>query len=624
MCGICGEFNYRDPAKQINIETVRRMTQRLVHRGPDDEGYFVAGSLGFGFRRLSIIDLDAGRQPMSNETGDVTVAFNGEIYNFRELRAELQGHGYVFRTKSDTEVIVHGYKQWGIHVLDRLNGMFGLAVWDGRNRQLMLARDRLGIKPLYYRIRQGSIQFSSEIRSLLAGSNEKPQVDETGLSLFLQHRYTPSPLTILQDVRRLAPGSRLLVKENEDPRVELWWRVSPVPFDRMPKDEDAMEELADLYRRAVRRQLVSDVPVGLLLSGGVDSGLLLALMKECGGDWRTYSVGYGAAYKDDELLDAANTAKHFDCPNQAITLNQNIFEETLFEIADKLEEPVTASSAIPMFHLCRRARQDVKVALMGQGPDELFGGYNRHVGAAYGVFWRALPDTARRMIGSTAATLTRKEWIRRARFSLAVTDRVQRYQDILSICDAGEIRQLMRDGVPKANGYRSAADCWRDLIPLLQPTDELGGLQFLEVRSTLPDELLMYADKISMANSLEVRVPYLDHEVVEYVERLNSSFKVRYGQRKWLHKRVAGMYLPKPVLQKRKKGFASDVDGWLRTSVSSRMADMLDDTDSLIYNWLQYDRVKDLISEHRAGTSDNHKLLYSMVILERVLRSYAS
>jgi asparagine synthase (glutamine-hydrolysing) len=598
------------------------MNHRLVHRGPDDEGYFIAGPVGFGFRRLSIIDLEAGRQPMSNPMGDVTVVFNGEIYNFREIRAELEAHGHVFRTKSDTEVIVHGYKQWGIDVLNHLNGMFGLAVWDARNKQLLLARDRLGIKPLYYRIRQGSLQFSSEIRSLLSGSDERPQVDETGLSLFLQHRYTPSPFTILKDIRRLAPGSRLIVKENGEPKLEYWWRVSPIPFDRMPADDDAAEQLADLYRRAVKRQLVSDVPVGLLLSGGVDSGLLLALMKEAGGDWRTYSVGYGSTFKDDELLDASIVAKHFDCPNEAVKLNQEMFEETLFQVADKLEEPVTASSAIPMFHLCRRAREDVKVALMGQGPDELFGGYNRHVGTSYGAFWRALPDSGRQIIGSTAIKLTRSEWVRRARYSLAVTDRVQRYEHILSICDKQGVRALMRDDVLNSNGTVSITHCWGDLIPLLQSTDELGGLQFLELRSTLPDEQLMYADKISMASSLEVRVPYLDHELVEYVERLDSSFKVRYGKRKWLHKKVAAMYLPQNFIQKRKRGFASDVDGWLRTSVSSRMSELLCDTDSLIYSWLRYDRVQQLMAEHRSGNSDHHKILYSFVILERVLRSY--
>jgi asparagine synthase (glutamine-hydrolysing) len=624
MCGICGEFNYRESVKHARMDSVRRMNQRMIHRGPDDEGYFSAGSVGFGFRRLSIIDLEAGRQPMSNQTGDVTVVFNGEVYNFREIRAELESCGHVFRTKSDTEVIVHGYKQWGVNVLDHLNGMFGLAVWDAQNRQLMLARDRLGIKPLYYRIRQGTLRFSSEIRSLLAGCDERPEIDETGLRLFLQHRYTPSPFTILKDVHRLAPGARLVVGENREPAVDYWWRVSPAPFDRMPTDDEAAEEMTALYQRAVRRQLISDVPVGLLLSGGVDSGLLLALMKEVGEGWQTYSVGYGTSFRDDELADARGIANHFDCPNQAVYLNQETFENTLFEVADKLEEPVTASSAIPMFHLCRRARKDVKVVLMGQGPDELFGGYTRHVGAAYGVLWRALPEPARVLVGSTATKLTRSEWIRRATHSLAVPDRLHRYREILSICDSQTVRALMRDGIADSDRNVVISECWRDLVPLLQPTDELGGLQFLELRSTLPDELLMYADKISMANSLEVRVPYLDHEVVSYAERLNASFKIRYGQRKWLHKKVAARYLPKASLQKRKRGFASDVDGWLRCSVSSRMSDLLCDPEALIYRWLRQDYVSHIMDQHRSGACDNHKILYSLVILERVLRSYVS
>src|SRR6266568_2888260 len=393
MCGICGQYNFGNPAP-VRHADIKAMTDSLIHRGPDDQGHYVAGPLGFGFRRLSIIDLALGHQPMADQEESVWVVFNGEIYNFQELRSELQSYGHVFRTNCDTEVIIHGYKQWGDEVLNRLNGMFGLAIWDVRQRRLVLARDAMGIKLLYYKIERGSLYFGSEMRPICAAMQDKPEIDPTSLNLFLRYRYTPSPYTILKDVRKLAPGTKLVAKGGSC-EVSRWYNFRPTPFAPTKSPDEAREELLELYKGAIRRQLISDVPVGLLLSGGIDSSLLLALMNLNASAWPTYTVGYGSSFADDELSDAAETARALGSNHTSLRLTKSVFEEALPKIVASLEEPIATSSIVPMYFVCQRARQDVKVALVGQGPDELFGGYRRHLGVRYGALWGRLPSWVR-------------------------------------------------------------------------------------------------------------------------------------------------------------------------------------------------------------------------------------
>src|SRR5438067_7865867 len=546
MCGICGQFNFAGD-EPVEPATIRRMTDSIAHRGPDDEGYFFSGSLGLGFRRLSIIDLAGGHQPMSDTEETVWVIFNGEIYNFPELRAELEQRDHQFRTRSDTEVIVHGYKEWGTEVFNHLNGMFGVAIWDVKRRRLVLARDAMGIKPVYYRIADGQLTFGSEIRPILAADNSKPAVDPVALNLFLRFRYTPSPLTIFDGIRKLAPGT-MLVLEGGKYREERWYNYTPRPF-QFPRSEKAIvEELLDLYRGAVKRHLLSDVPVGILLSGGVDSGLLLALMNEQGGPWPAYTVGYGEIFEDDELSDAKETAALLGAVHVPVKLDQAEFERSLPTIVECLEEPIATSSIVPMYFVSRRARQDVKVALIGQGPDELFGGYKRHLGIQYGNWWRRLPTSLRSMLGFAINGLSRSEMLKRGVSSLGTENRLKRYQNVFSLTATETIDGLFRDDVLPWGNSHELVDSWRELLPQIEHTDELGGFQLLEVRSSLPDELLMYADKLSMAHSLEVRVPYLDRTVVEYVQRLGADLKVRNGIRKWLHRRVCERYLPSRIL----------------------------------------------------------------------------
>ena len=619
MCGIAGQFNFqrREPVER---ETIVRMAGSIAHRGPDDEGFFVAGPVGLGFRRLSIIDLAGGHQPMSDAEGTVWVIFNGEIYNYRELRAELQSKGHQFRTNSDTEVIVHGYKEWGTEVFNHLNGMFGLAIWDVQKERLILARDAMGIKLIYYKIDNGALTFGSEIRPILAAQESRPDVDPMALNLFLRFRYTPSPLTIFQGIRKLAPGTMLVVEKGEC-RQERWYKFTPTPFPTPKKKEEAARELLELYRGAVKRHLLSDVAVGVLLSGGLDSGLLLALMNEQGGPWPAYTIGYGESFEDDELTDAAETAALLGARHVRVKLDQTEFERALPKIVECLEEPIATSSIVPMYFVSQRARQDVKVALIGQGPDELFGGYTRHLGIHYGNWWRGLPVGLRSMIGSAIDRLPRNEMLKRGVRSLGSEDRLKRYQDVFSLAPAEMIDGLFRDDIlPQTNGHE-LVDYWRELLPQIEYTDELGGFQLLEIRCSLPDELLMYADKLSMAHSLEVRVPYLDRTVVEYVQRLGANLKVRNGTRKWLHRQVCQNYLSPRILQGKKRGFAANVvDDWFHSSLNGQLQETLLDESSFMFALLDPKPVRRLLAGHRSGRQDNHKLLFSLVMLEQWLR----
>src|SRR5437870_3806851 len=505
MCGICGQFNFARN-EPVEPDTIRRMTESIRHRGPDDEGYLISGPLGFGFRRLSIIDLAGGHQPMSDADETVWVILNGEIYNFKELRADLEQRGHRFRTRSDTEVIIHGYKEWGTEVLNHLNGMFGLAIWDVKNHRLVVARDAMGIKLIYYQIANGQLTFGSEIRAVLTAEDSKPEVDPVALNLFLRFRYTPSPLTIFRGIRKLALGTMLVIEKGKYVE-ERWYNYTRIPFLNHKGEADATHELLELYRAAVRRHLLSDVPVGILLSGGLDSGLLLALMNEHGGPWPAYSVGYGEAFQDDELADAAETALLLGARHVTVTLDRAEFERSLPGIVACLEEPIATSSIVPMYFVSRRARRDVKVALIGQGPDELFGGYKLHLGVHYGNWWRGLPEGLRSMVGFAVNGLPRNEALKRGVASLGTEDRLRRYQDVFSLAPATTIDGLFRDDLLPEGQDRELVDYWRGLVPQMLHTDELGGFQFLEIRSSLPDELLMYADKLSMAHSLEVRVP---------------------------------------------------------------------------------------------------------------------
>jgi asparagine synthase (glutamine-hydrolysing) len=620
MCGIYGQYNF-GTLKPVRSDEIKDATRTIAHRGPDDEGYFFAGPLGLGFRRLSIIDLSGGHQPMSDADERVWLVFNGEIYNFEELRTELQAKGHVFRTRSDTEVIIHGYKEWGEGVLERLNGMFGLAIWDVRDRKLVVARDAMGIKPIYYRIDGGALFFASEVRAIVSSASDAIDADPVSLNLFLRYRYTPSPRTLFEGVSKLAPGSMLVVKDGRA-EVKRWYRFEPTPFERPRSLVESKGELLQLYKDALKRHLISDVPVGLLLSGGIDSALLLALMNLSGSGWHTYTVGYGRSFQDDELEDAERTAAILSSNHVSLEMSRSDFEQSLPKVIASLEEPIAASSIVPMYMICQRARQDVKVALIGQGPDELFGGYTRHLGVRYGGAWRAIPGVVRKGVAATIAALPRNAALKRGLYALDVPDRLRRYQNVFSIMPGGVIDGLFRDGLLPPAAGDTILDCWADLKSQTTRTDELTAFQWLELQSSLPDELLMYGDKMSMAHSLEVRVPYLDKTVVEYAQRLDASLKIRWGSRKFVHRKLCLDFLPADIVRRKKRGFAVNVvDEWFQRSLSGQMDAILQEDSSLMYRFLEPAAVRRLLTEHRSGAADHHKILFSLIVLEQWLRA---
>lgn len=621
MCGICGRFNFKtlSPARG---ETVRKMADSLVHRGPDDEGLHLEGPLAFGFRRLSIIDLSpGGHQPMTIRGSGLWLVFNGEIYNYRELRGELEGAGHRFESSSDTEVILHAYAEWKMGFLDRLNGMFGLALWDGPERRLVVARDRFGIKGVYYSIDEDGLVFASEMRAVLIGLERRPSVDLTAVKLFLKYRYAPSPHTALEGIRKLAAGTCLVIDEGGE-RLIRWYRKGAGPDGARRDEKELEEELTRLYRNAIRSHLVSDVPVGLLLSGGVDSSLLLALMNECGKGWNTYTVGFGESFSDDELAYAKRTAAFFGSTHKSVLLSRGDFQDLLPEVVSCLEEPITTASIISMYAVCRAAKEGIKVALVGQGPDELWGGYARHLGLRYGGAWRRLPPRVRKLAGGGLRWAAPSETIRRGLDSLGRPDRILRYDEIFSLAPEGEISRLFKDGTAPIEAGEANRECWRDLLGDIGPMDELGGFQLLETRYSLPDELLMYSDKLSMAHSIELRVPYLDRDIVEFAESIPQELKIKGGSRKYLHRKVAAAFVPREIIGRKKRAFASTiVDGWFRDSAEDKFSDYIKDPQSAIYAFLSHAAINSMLAEHRRGARDNHKLLFSVVVLEEWLRS---
>jgi len=618
MCGICGEYNFKS-RKQVNPEELKRMTRTMVHRGPDDEGFYISGFFGMGFRRLSIIDLKGGHQPISDREKLVWVVCNGEIYNFLELRKELKGYGHVFLTKSDTEVIVHGYKQWGSEVLNHLNGMFGLAIWDDYKRKLILARDRMGIKPLYYKFNDNGLVFGSEIRALQSNNRNKRQINPLSLNQFLRYRFVPAPRTLFEGIKKLAPGTMLLV-ENSKYRIRRWWRFKPVLFDPVPSIEEAEEELFSLYLNAIKRQLISDVPVGLLLSGGLDSGLIAGILSQMGSYIKTYTVGFSGNFEKNELQSAKCTAELFGLNNFSVELDQDTFNNSLLKIISFTEEPIASPSIVPMYYISKRARQDVKVVLTGQGPDEYISGYKRHIAIRYGHFWRKVPGFARNLLKKFLRQLMKSEAIYRGLYSLDEKEIASRYELVLSISSIDEVDRLFLKGILSEGQKEELISFWEEFLPLIEKTDELGGFHFFELSSSLPEEQLIYGDKMSMAHGLEARVPFLDHEIVEYVTRLPESYKVRWFKRKWIHKRICRKVLPKEVINRKKIGFETPVNEWFHQSMNSELNKILLDPKAKIYEYLDHSKVCRLVTQHLNGLKDNHKILFSLVVSELCMR----
>lgn len=611
MCGIAGVFNYRS-GEPADGTLLRAMTRSLAHRGPDDEGFRLDGAVGLGMRRLSIIDLEGGAQPLSDESGTTWVVSNGEIYNFRELRQLLERSGHQFRTRSDTEVIVHAYEQWGFDALARLNGMFGLALWDAANRRLILARDPFGVKPLYYYDDGRRLLFGSEIRAILRDPGVERRVDLEALDEYLTLDFVPAPKTAFAGIQKLLPG-HALVTTSAGVQVRRFYEVLPQPVGSRT-ETDLVEQLRVELTRAVERQMVADVPVGALLSGGIDSTMVATLMaRSSGAPIKTFTVGFTGTFARNELVAARTTANRIGSDHYEVVLGAAEYTGLLEASVDHLEDLIANPSALAFFGVCRLARQSVKVVLTGQGADEPFAGYARYLGERYAGAYRRIPVGLRtRVIAPLVQVLPRNERLKRAVRSLGTADPFARMLAIRSILDPGFKPTLYRNGDIPLSAFASIR-LWHDDVSGL---DSLSQMLYADARSWLSDNLLTYGDKMAMAVGLEARVPFLDLELMAFVESLPPDYKIRGRQQKYLLKKAIAGWVPADVLSRPKNGFCTPIDQWFREELNDDLAERLCAWGSACGRYFQIETIRRMLVDHRSGRQDNSRVLFNLLTFE--------
>lgn len=622
MCGIAGWYDSR--SERNGPELLKSMLSMLVHRGPDDEGQYIEPPVALGIRRLSIMDVQGGHQPIPNEDRTVWVVLNGEIYNFPELRKELEAKGHVFTTRSDTEVIVHGYEEWGDSCVARLNGIFGLAVWDSREQRLLLARDPFGVKPLYYCCDGRRVVWASEIKALLADPAIPRQVDRDALDLFLTFRFVPSPFTMFAGIRKLPPGHCLIVDERGN-RIERYFSESAARPANL-SEADWIVLLQEQLEAAVRRQMMSDVPIGALLSGGVDSGVVVAIMSGLTHrPVQTFTVGFEGADDVNELDEARKTAVAFGTVHHEVLLTSLDYQQLLQKVIWHLDEPIATTSALAMYSVCELARQHVTVALTGQGADEPFAGYPRYLGERYGALYRRLPEYLReRVLRPLVESWPRHERLKRAVRSLGTEDVTGRFAQVYLVFSEAMKSALWRPEMAVLDGAhraREVIDYWRrdveDLHPLTQMT-------YVDTRLSLSDDLLTYGDKMSMAASIEARVPFLDVDYMHVVEALPPSLRIRGKTQKYIHKKAIAKWLPPEIIRRRKRGFDTPVDRWFRSELSGYVRNMLLAEDAACPIYFRREAISALLNDHLSGREDNRRQLFSLLVFELWHRQFIS
>lgn len=616
MCGISGILNFK--GEPVDRSLVDRMTSIISHRGPDGAGIYVSGEVGLGHRRLSIIDLEGGSQPMTNEDGSLYLIFNGEIYNFIELREELEKKGHQFKTRSDTEVIVHGYEEWGLDCVKRFNGMFAFSLWDRKLKRLFLARDHLGVKPLYYMVLHGRFFFASEIKSLLVVPECPREVDLKAMGQLFTLRYVPSPDTLFKGIKKL-PAAHLMVVDSRGLEARRYWTWTPQI--RKGLDEKLLiETYQSLVEDAVRLQMRSDVPVGLFLSSGIDSGTLLALMrKHTNAPIYTFTIGFEEGGGRNETDDARKLAKRFGADHTEMVVGpkdyQNYFDRYLWD----LEEPVGNETAAAFYFVSWLASQKVKVALTGQGVDEPWAGYNRHIGIKVSETYSRLPlFLTAGVLRTVIDPLLRNEKVKRAVGSLYERDTLARFVKVYSFYSSQMKAGLFRGWVKQeisVNGYE-ARQALRRLQADVEDLDPLTQMLYIDTRANLPDDLLMVADKTSMANSLEVRVPFLDYRLIEFIETLPANLKLRRFRGKYLHKKAVEAWLPRKVVYRKKKGFANPVEYWLRGRMREYVDDCLLGERTAINKYFNPEYIKRIVVQHERGQQDYMRHIYLLISFE--------
>ena len=616
MCGICGVFQPR--GEPVSRELVEKMTTAIQHRGPDGAGYYLSREVGLGHRRLSIIDLGGGAQPISNEDDSLFVVFNGEIYNFIELREELEKKGHVFKTRSDTEVILHGFEEWGTECVSRFNGIFAFALWDAHRKRLFLARDHLGVKPLYYAKIGDRFLFGSEIKALLEDPACARRVDLKALGLLFTLHYVPSPDTLFDQIKKLPPAHWMMI-DAAGMTVRRYWNLTPKIRPDV-NESQLVETYRALVEDAVRLQMRSDVPVGLFLSSGVDSGALLALMrKHASGPVHTFTIGFAQGDKTNETRDARAMANRFGAVHSEMMVGPEDYAQYYDRYLGDLEEPVGNETAAAFYFVSLIARRKVKVALTGQGADEPWAGYHRYIGIKLAGAYSRLPKfLTERLIPAAVRPFASNERLRRGVASLNEPDVLTRFVKVHSFFNSAMKARLYQPWLQQelsTNGReaRQALGRWQTDVADLDP---LTQMLYVDTRTNLPDDLLMVADKTSMANSLEVRVPFLDYRLVEFIETLPPTLKLHGFQGKYLHKKALRKWLPREVVYRKKKGFENPIDEWHRGRMQHYIGDCLLGDGAALHRFFDRQYIAELVSDHAAGRQAYMRQIDLMVSFE--------
>ncbi|HEY6290698.1 MAG TPA: asparagine synthase (glutamine-hydrolyzing) [Terriglobia bacterium] len=627
MCGICGIFNLK-LAPLAHPERIGPMTQRLIHRGPDSEGRLERPYLAFGIRRLKIIDLETGDQPLSNETGDVSLIFNGEIYNYRELRQDLVKHGHSFRTQSDGEVIAHLYEDQGCECLRDLNGMFAIALWDDRRRRLLLARDRAGEKPLYYWLGAGTLIFASEIKALFEYPEVPRQPDFEAWTQYLFHGYIPAPRSAFRDIRKLPAAHRMVVQEGEV-TVEPYWQLTdhlrPPGRARVSRSEEEslITELRERLRQAAFSRLVSDVPLGVFLSGGVDSSTLVALMSELApGQVNSFSVSFPDRSFNEQPY-ATQVARHFRTRHHVLEADAASLRQALDVMVDYLDEPLADPAVLPTFLISRFARAEITVALSGEGSDELFGGYPTYVGARLAEHYLRLPRALRqglleplgRRLPVSPGAVPLGLFLRRF-LAQAEKPAAERHLTWFGMFAPEELDRLLRPGWPGLEPEQAVSMLLPRLLENARFESTLAEMLYLDFRTYLEDNLLVKVDRASMACSLELRTPFLDQRLVEFAAGLPASLKLRHFRLKDILKKAVEPWLPRGIVYRQKRGFSVPIAGWMRRELRPLLDEILNPEKLARQGWFRPAHVRQLLEEHRSGHADHRKPLWTLLCFE--------
>jgi asparagine synthase (glutamine-hydrolysing) len=623
MCGIAGVVEFAKDSR-VTLESLRQMCAAMVHRGPDDDGFYVHGPVGLGMRRLSIVDLATGHQPISNEEGTLWIVFNGEIYNHATLRAQLEARGHRYRTQSDTETIVHLYEEYGRECVHHLRGMFAFAVWDAKAKRLFVARDRLGIKPLYYRLSSDSFIFASEIKVILA-HGIRPQFHRSSLPEYLAFGYLSGPETFYENILKLMPGHILEVDLQGQAKIEPYWDLHIAPKGSDRSENYYLERYRDLLEQAISSHLMSDVPLGIFLSGGVDSSAVAALMTKIRREpVETFAVGY-AEESYSELPYARVVAKHLNSVHHEVLLSRDEFFDTLPSLIWHEDEPIAWPSSVSLYFVARLARERVKVVLTGEGSDETLAGYTRYAftvkNASIDRYYRNLvPDVIRSQIRSS---ITESTWIGAAlRRKLAHTFLARDgdswagfYFDnfFSAFSEKDQLNLLAEDAVAELESgaaYRNVLQYWEH-----SSGEMLQRLLYTDIKTYLV-ELLMKQDNMSMAASIESRVPFLDHVLVEFASNIPQRLQLRGLSGKWILKKAVEDLLPHSILYRRKLGFPTPWSGWLKGPQLDVIRDFLLEPRSMERQLFQPSAIEHLFQEHRVGHVDHYDRIWRLLNLE--------